>query len=534
PLTNGTIRGVVLDAATGAPVAEADVAARPGAGKAVQTTTDAQGVFALRDVPAGKVTLNVGTRSNGTRGFGASTSKLITLGPGQEVTGLTIRLANHAEISGRVLDENKEPVPGVTVFLVAPEYRYGVLRHAYAGGGTTNDRGEYHVTRVVGGRNYLLMAAKRALKLDAISDAPADPKFRKKAIVPTFFPNSPSVDGAMAVSLKPGEKRDGFDIRLLRAPSLCLEATLENGLGPAALRFEVEEMETHNGSSGDGGSYYAMPNGAAGPDGKIRVCELHAGQYKLIASGPPPSADATPFYGYAVVTVGKEDVRNVRVPGIPAQPLTGEVVFDGAPPQKTYDQKLSIDLNAPTRSFRSFPNKMEERFVRAEIPGTFSLPFVLMDEYEIRVSGLPRGLYVKDILYGTQSVKYDVLHAGSAAGNAGLKVVLGQDGGTVTAKVTDQDGNAVSDQNVILMPQNTSSEAQLAAALVFGQTDQNGVYQSPTLPPGKYYLLPTTMTVDRTPQMIDRLSRMRNRAKDVELAPGTSAQVTLTVSGSDQ
>ncbi|MCU1238420.1 MAG: hypothetical protein JWP63_6387, partial [Candidatus Solibacter sp.] len=41
PLTNGTIRGVVLDAATGAPVAEADVAARPGAGKAVQTTTDA-------------------------------------------------------------------------------------------------------------------------------------------------------------------------------------------------------------------------------------------------------------------------------------------------------------------------------------------------------------------------------------------------------------------------------------------------------------------------------------------------------------
>jgi Carboxypeptidase regulatory-like domain len=519
PLTNGTIRGVVLDASTGDPLPEADVSARAGAGKSLETTTDPQGKFTLSDVPMGKVTVYVSTRSNGVRGFGAEITKLVTLGAGQEVSGLTFRLANHGEISGRVLDENKEPVPGITVFLVAPEYRYGVLRHAYASGGTTNDRGEYHVARVSPGRNYLLMAAKRTTKLEAISDAPADPKLRKKAVIPTFYPNSPALDGAMPISLRPSEKREGVDIRLLRAPSLCLEATLDNGLGPAALRFELEETETHNGSSGDGGVYFMMPNGTAGPDGKIRICELHSGQYKLIASGPPASPDGPPFYGSTTVVIGKEDVRNVRVPGTAAAPLAGEVVWDGAAPEKTYTQKLAIDLNAPTRSYRSFGNKNEERFLRVAIPGVFSFPFILMDEYEVSVTGVPQGLYVKDILYGTASVKNDVLHVGSGAPNTGLKIVLGQDGASVTAKIADKDGNPVGDQNLILMPQTSASEGQLAASLVFGQTDQRGVYQSGTIPPGKYFALATSMVVDRTPEMIRQLLAMRNRATEIDLAP---------------
>lgn len=305
-------------------------------------------------------------------------------------------------------------------------------------------------------------------------------------------------------------------------------------MGPAALHFEMEEMETHNGSSGNGGTYYMMPNGTAGADGKIRICELHAGQYKLIASGPPATPEAMPFYGSTVVSIGKEDVRNVKVSGQAAGPLSGEVVWDGAAPDRTFTQQLTIDLNAPTRSYRGFGDKSENRFLRSAIPGEFSFPFMLMDEYEVNVSGVPRGLYVKDILYGTASVKHDVIHVGSAAGNQGLKIVLGQDGGSVTAKVADKDGNPVGDQNVIVMPQSTGSEAQLAASLVFGQTDQNGVYESATLAPGKYFVLATSMVVDRTPETTGRLMRSRNRATETVIAAGTSVQVTLAVTAAPQ
>uniref|UniRef100_Q01NC0 Carboxypeptidase regulatory-like domain-containing protein n=1 Tax=Solibacter usitatus (strain Ellin6076) TaxID=234267 RepID=Q01NC0_SOLUE len=533
PPPTGTIRGLVLDAATGDPVPDADVSARAG-GKSVDAATDAQGAYTLRDVPPGKVQMRAGLRANGSRGFGAFATKLVTLAAGQDVNGITFRVARHGEITGKVLDENKAPMTGITVFLVAPEYRRGVLRHAYASSATTNDRGEYRVQRVVPGRVYLLVAAQRRRALDAISDAPADPKLRKKVPAPTFYPNSPSMDGAMAITLRPGETREGMDIRMLRTPSLCVEATLDNGLGPAALRFEIEETEPHNGSSGDGGFYYVTPSGMAGPDGKIRICELHAGQYQLTASGPPATAEGTPFYGSTVVTIGKEDVRNLKVPGTAARPLTGEVVWDGTAPQKEYTEKLNVSLNAPKRSYRSFGGVSEARSARAAIPGAFSIPFVLMDEYEIDVTGLPQGLYVKDILYGTASVKNDVLHVGSASAGTGLKIVLGQDGGSVSAKVTDKDGNPVGDQNVLLMPQSAGSEAQFAAALIFGQTDQNGVYQTATVPPGKYLVLATSLTVDRTPETIRQLMGMRNRATEIDVAAGARVQITPIVTGAPQ
>ena len=533
PPPTGTIRGLVLDAATGDPVPDADVSARAG-GKSVEATTDAQGTYTLRDVPTGKVQMRAGLRTNGSRGFGAFATKLVTLGAGQDVNGITFRIAQHGEISGKVLDENKDPITGITVFLVAPEYRRGVLRHAYASSGTTNDRGEYRVQRVVPGRAYLLVAEKRRRNLDAISDAPADPKLRKKVPVPTFYPNSPLMDGAMAITLRPGETREGMDIRMLRAPSMCVEATLDNGLGPAALRFEIEEAEPHNGSSGDGGFYYVTPSGMAGPDGKIRICELHAGQYQLIASGPPATAEGAPFYGSTSVTIGKEDVRNVKAPGTAASPLNGEVVWDGAAPQREYSEKLFVSLNAPKRSFRSFGSVSESRSARVGIPADFSIPFVLMDEYEVDVTGLPQGLYLKDILYGTASVKNDVLHVGSSAGNMGVKIVLGQDGGSVSAKVTDKDGNPVGDQNVVVMPQSAGSEAQFAASLIYGQTDQNGVYQSGTLAPGKYLVMATSLTVDRTPETIRLLMGMRNRAKEIDLAAGARVQTTLAVTGVEQ
>jgi hypothetical protein len=533
PPPTGTIRGLVLDAATGDPLPEADVSALAG-GKSIDATTDAQGAYTLRDVPPGKVQIRATLRANGSRGFGAFATKLVTLGAGQDVSGITFRVARHGEITGKVLDENKDPITGITVFLVAPEYRRGVLRHAYASSATTNDRGEYRVQRVVPGRAYLLVAEQRRRKIEAISDAPADPKLRKKAPVPTFYPNSPSMDGAIPITLRPGETREGMDIRMLRAPSLCVEATLDNGLGPAALRFEIEQMEPHNGSSGDGGFYYVTPGGMAGPDGKVRICELHAGQYQLIASGPPAAAEGPPFYGSTIVTLGKEDVRNVKVPGTAASPLAGEVVWDGPAPQREYTEKLFVSLNAPRRSFRSFGSVTESRSARLGIPGEFSMSFVLMDDYEVDVTGMPQGLYVKDILYGTASVKNDVLHIGSAAAGTGLKIVLGQDGGSVSAKVTDKDGNPVSDQNVVLMPPSAGSEAQFAAALIFGQTDQNGVYQTATVPPGKYLVLATSLTMDRTPETIRQLMGMRNRAQEIDVAAGARVQATLAVTGAPQ
>jgi protocatechuate 3,4-dioxygenase beta subunit len=137
------------------------------------------------------------------------------------------------------------------------------------------------------------------------------------------------------------------------------------------------------------------------------------------------------------------------------------------------------------------------------------------------------GLYIKDVAYGGRSVQYEPLRLGSAMPGAGMRVAVGHDGSTLTAQVGDKDGNPVPDARVLILPAVIGSEAELAARLVSGQTNQYGQYTSITLRPGKYYVAAVGDSVDATQGAVGRVWRSRSRFKEVELAPGASAQVTL-------
>ena len=104
---------------------------------------------------------------------------------------------------------------------------------------------------------------------------------------------------------------------------------------------------------------------------------------------------------------------------------------------------------------------------------------------------------------------------------------MARDGGYVSAKVADKDGNPVPDSYVLIMPSSVTSESALASNLISGQTDQNGVYSSDMLAPGKYLVLASSAAVDSTPDSIGKLLRSRSHAQEVEIAANGTAQITL-------
>src|SRR5258708_26658302 len=230
-----SVSGTVRDAGTGAPLPDISVFYR-----SIEVTTDEQGHYTLRNLTIGQIRLTAMGKAR-TRGFGSLVIKLVTLSAGQELTGIDLLMRGYAEISGRILDQNKEPVPGISVRLIAREYSLGALRYVFAGGAQTDDQGEYVMQAVEPGRAYLLEAQKAYYKLDPISEAPAHPKLRTPAVVPTYYPGTAALEGAQALVLNPGERREGIDIRVLRTPSFCVEGVLQSGSGPEALRFGIEE-----------------------------------------------------------------------------------------------------------------------------------------------------------------------------------------------------------------------------------------------------------------------------------------------------
>ena len=172
------------------------------------------------------------------------------------------------------------------MFLVTREYSLGAFQYTFSLGATTDDRGEYRLGRAEPGQAYFLVAGKGGRQLSAISDVPANPNHRKPALVPTYYPDTPFIEGAQPVVLRPGERREGMDIHMSRGPSYCFDGVLEAGGGPASLQFFIGSRPPNQGD--------IPPGGMSGPDGKIRICDLWPGEYQIIVLRHPQTPQSAP------------------------------------------------------------------------------------------------------------------------------------------------------------------------------------------------------------------------------------------------
>jgi hypothetical protein len=390
----------------------------------------------------------------------------------------------------------------------------------------TDDQGAYKVDRFVRpGVRYAILAKPAAWDLSAVSDVPADPEMRRAVPIPTYYPRSPSIDGAERLVLRSGEVREDVDIRVLTSPSYCMEGVLRLGGRPAETYFRIEEQDVSFGLRGDGGFYGRMAAGTTAPDGRMRVCALQPGEFKITASSPLKTSGEF-FYGTASVAITREDVRNISVPTSPMLPVSGEVVWDGVPPDKPVESQVRISLNSLYRA--AWPPELERLRVTASVPGEFSFKGLLMDDYQHSVTGLPPGTYVKDITYGGISIRHDALRLGSSIGEARLRIVVAHDAAVLDVRVSDEDANPVVGAHVFLMPASAVTEASLAETIVTGDADQRGLYTSGAVAPGKYYVLAGAEVTDlRAPENIGKLWRARPKAVEVELASHRTVHVTL-------
>ena len=388
--TNGSISGTVQEAGTHKPVSGASVSDRR---QSDNITTDANGHFVIKNLPPATYTIRVFTD----QGRGPHATKVVQLSAGQDTT-VDFQLQPNAMISGRVLNENGEPAPGMQVALIAREYRLSALRYVYGYVAQTNDQGQYVISNVEPGRGFLLLALKLGRRLDATANAPVDLQLRRKTIVPTWYPDSDSLDGAEALVFEPGERRENLDLRLARSASYCIDGVLSTDAGPGVLDFWLEDREPTSGHWGDRFVFVSPSWGRSGPDGKFRVCDLHPGIYRMTAYRAPESAGAQSnvFFGESEVVIDDEDVHNIRVVGQPRVNVAGEVVWDGKPPEQVVSSKIHFTLEPLRRAY--FPRETSaDTPIGVAVPGSFTLTDLLSDDYAIRVLGVPQGSYLKDI-----------------------------------------------------------------------------------------------------------------------------------------
>src|SRR5205807_626668 len=150
------INGTVIDAASSAPLAHARVALEPlAAGAAQRTTLTADdGRFAFNGLAQGAYRLSAERTGYLRQSFEQHDrySTLVVVGPDLESGNLLFRLRRSAAISGRITDEQNEPVrrANVDLFQVAI---FGERLTPYPhGSAITNDVGSYHFAHLPPGK----------------------------------------------------------------------------------------------------------------------------------------------------------------------------------------------------------------------------------------------------------------------------------------------------------------------------------------------------------------------------------------------
>jgi hypothetical protein len=501
-----SLSGVVKEAATHVPLE----GVRVWAGQA-DATTGPQGQFAFPKLEPGRHWVSVYDRSRA-----ASGGAYVLLNPGQELAGLEIYIKAGGSISGRVLDEDRQPVSGAAVVLLEATFEFG--RTAYRPNLTvqTDSNGDYRLQPVPSGRSFLILAKKPLQPIDAANPLPADPEKRPRVPLPAFYPASPDIDGGQAVTLAPAEDRRAVDIQMTSAPVFCIGGTVHASSPPAPGELTIaEQLPLVFASS-------LKPVTIPVSDGSFRACGFHPGEYQLRASAS------------AQVVIAGRDVDDVQLQAVSVAVVPGNAVWEPPPQGKAADTRVRIGLK---RSFSERHADEEESsgiFAMSSNGGSVQVPgpFTLMgsaNDYTLDIGGLPPGCYVKEATYAGADVRRQPVRLTQAAGGGQMHLALACDAGSLTARVTDRDGNAVSHVHLYIMPEDAGSAAALSDVLERAEVDNGWSEAVKPLPPGKYLAVACDLELDGAAEPILKLWRGRSKAKEVEIAPGEAAQVTLEI-----
>jgi hypothetical protein len=521
-----SISGTVEDSVSHQPLEGFRVSLGPGHHSAV---TDPKGNFEFKDLDPGTYRFSARLQ------FAASPEKVVSVTSGQDLSGIRLKVEPLGTIVGTVTDENGEPLQKADVSLVARDYYRGKLRYVLTSATRTDDKGDYTLERAKPGHRYLVYASRNERRLDAISKVPANPKLRKKVFESAYYGGSDRPEGAQVMIVRPGERKEGIDFKLRRTQAWCIDGVVQDGGRPAQATFSILETQPHFGfsPSADAGLFGFGPGGRTGDDGKFRICDLHPGEYALttFVFGPEGPEGGTPtMFAVTEAAITDGDVHDLKINARPRVPILGEVVWNGEAPKDPVAGEIEFFVEPLGRP--GFMGEIKSFNAKSSISGKFSFPGLFIDEYKVKIWGVPADSYLKEASYAGIDIRSAPMVPGSR-GDSTLRIVLARDGGVIQAKVVDKDGQPIPDSSLIIMAADITTPALLADSLIRASTDQNGNYTSARLAPGKYFVIATDANIDFSVDSIDKLWAVRTRAKSIDLTPSGTVSVSVELTTID-
>jgi hypothetical protein len=474
PEDQASIEGTVISAVSGEPVRNAQIRLT-GIGEteaSLEASSDAVGRFKLAALDAGQYRLSVskngfirqeyGQRS--TNGPGA----LLSVTAGQNLRDVNLRLIPAGVVTGRVTDDDGEPLLGVRIQLVRFSYADGKRQPLIVGGSITDDLGQYRLYGLPPGAYFI--QAIYADPRDASGSAKRSIAQQKSSYIPVFYPGVIDGDQAAPVLLREGEERRGIDFRIARTRTVSVRGRVVNA-GPLSRELVLGLMKPQGGMSSLQKSVAQVHE-----DGSFEFRGVAPGSYLLKAVA---GYEGSVFAAQQSLDVGASDVEKVEIVLSAAAEVIGQIQLQGEGKARTWEQftPYLIPLEDPLTIGDSGE-------VSSRNDGSFRIRNLIPGEYRVSFHDLPDNFFVKSVREGT----VDVLDKGlSLSGKSGkLDVVVSADGARVEGSILDEQKKGVSGATVVLVPDvKMRGRSDLFKTAT---TDQYGAFRLRGVTPGEYKL----------------------------------------------
>lgn len=470
------------------------------AGGARSVTTGDDGAFVFNDVPPGTYRLRVDrdgylSQEYGQRNWtGAGTP--ITVAAGQRLGPLAIQMTQGGTITGRILDENLEPVTGIQVQALAYVYQNGSRTLTTERQVQTNDLGEYRLYWLTPGDHFVsaIPNSRRGGLVQAAGGGPGgrgnpfqaaagSTEAAEETYAATFFPGGTDPETASPVRISVASEVRGIDFVLRPTPTVRISgrvASVDVPLTQQQLQAQAQRggRGGNNGGRGGGGGGRVQvvltrigastagarggrgggPNGPGGgggrgagalgiqfaastnPDGTFEIANVIPGAYNLIAI---QQVQNQVYSTRMRVDVGRANLEGLSLAVRPGVEIPGQFYFEGTPPANFQANRLRVQLTSQDNLPLGNTN------AQVDAAGKFALANVPAMTYRVQVQGLPAGAYLIAGRYGSADALGEALEVDQASP---LALQIGFNPGQVGGTVMDNTGQPFQGAIAALIP----------------------------------------------------------------------------------
>lgn len=484
-------------------------------------STNGLGRFEIRELPAGRYTLNASRAGYLGMSYGQSRpgepGRPIELADSQAVDNADFVLPHTALISGHVFDEAGEPLAGANVLTLQMRFFNGRRRLTpVRGNAITDDTGQYRLSGLEPGDYYVQASSRETWEGDP-------PERQMLGFLPTFYPTGTAVGEAQRVRVRAGQEVPAVDIGLLPGKVVKISGTVVNGQGTplagetVSLSFEIR-----------GENFMSMFGGQGtkvNPDGTFQFRNVAPAEYHLNVRTPGTAERPSEAANVIVPALGA-DVEGVNIVTNASGAVVGRLVVAGDAPLPAPATKLTVRALPVDRDTAINVGGMPDNG-RVREDGSFELKSII-GQVRLTIGPLADGWAIRQIDHNGRDL---TLQAFDTLGQTldGFTIMLTNRFPAVSGTLRDEKGNSVLAGTTILFPDEPSLWVEDLRSIRTARADQSGIFTIKAVRPGDYLAVAVPTVTNNQWNDPEYLESLREQAKRITLKEGDITQIDLVL-----